>query len=112
VLVIAVDYDLLDTAAFDDDKSSIPGNGTLEFRENNTVVSSTSGSHSVCLLSHGGFKTGKVCCALVYSLYSSAVASSVSISSIYHPRPVSRCALKSFIARYAGTVGIPTGGRQ
>jgi hypothetical protein len=47
-------------AAFDDDVAAVVGNGTLTFRENNTVVESTSGSHAVCLLTHGGFTTGKV----------------------------------------------------
>lgn len=46
-------------AAFDDDVAAVVGNGTLTFRENNTVVESTSGSHAVCLLTHGGFTTGK-----------------------------------------------------
>ncbi len=35
----------------------------MTFRENNTVVESTSGSHAVCLLTHGGFTFGKVRCA-------------------------------------------------
>jgi hypothetical protein len=48
-------------AVFDTDVNAISGNGTLEFRDNNTVVTSTNGSHAVCLLSHGGFKSGKVC---------------------------------------------------